>query len=267
MKKLFLASIVFGVLVAPAMAADQRVKAPILKAPPAPVFSWSGCYIGAHGGYGWGRNKNDFGAAIASCLTEGFEGFPAEFGPFDHDTSGGVVGGQVGCNLQSSNNLVAGFEGEGWWSGMKGSFTAPEDGSDPGAFSRFESSNRWDAGVAVRLGYAWDRSLLYGKAGVVFGSFSYTETHDDFPTTHACFAAPGGVCSVSLTDTQAGLLLGAGWEYAFTNTWSFKVEYDYINFSSHSIPYPSAGAGLPRFSVSDTKQIVKVGLNYRFGGG
>jgi outer membrane immunogenic protein len=243
-------------------AADLPVKAPPMVA--APVFSWTGCYIGVHAGYGWGQNRNSFGDAIASGLTE-VEGFPAEFGPFNHNTNGGVVGGQVGCNQQFANNWVVGIEGELWWSGMKGSFTAPEDGADPGTFSRFESRNRWDGDLALRLGYAWGRSLLYGKAGVAVGSFRYTEWHDDFPSTHAC---PNfGTCSVDITNTRAGLLLGAGWEYAWTNNWTFKVEYDYINYGSTNIAYPSLGAGLPPFPVKDTKQIVKAGVNYKFDWG
>jgi outer membrane immunogenic protein len=253
-----------------ASAADMAVKAlPVVA--PVVAYNWTGCYIGAHVGYGWGRNRNDFGTAIASGPTEA-EGFPAEFGPFHHDTSGGVAGGQAGCNYQAANHFVIGVEGEAFWSGMKGSFTAPEDGADPGQFSRFESRNLWDADLAIRLGYAWGRNLLYGKAGVAIGGFQYIETHDDIPSIHACFAAPSGVCSATLNNTRAGLLLGAGWEYAWTNNWSFKVEYDYINYGSANIPYPSTSPPpLPQpiqsFSVSDTKQIVKVGMNYRFNSG
>ena len=263
MKKLLLGSVamVAAIAAGPAFAADMPVKAPIIA--PVVAYSWSGCYVGVHAGYGWGRNKNDFGRAVASGGTENLEAFPPEFGPFDHRTSGGVAGGQLGCNYQAANNFVVGIEGEVWWSGIKGGFTAPEDGADPGTFSRFESRNLWDADLALRFGYAWNRSLLYGKVGVAFGRFQYTETHDDFPTVHSC---PGGapVCSVNFNNTQAGLLLGVGWEYAFANNWSAKVEYDYINYGSHTIPYPNASATIQNFSVSDTKQIVKVGLNYKF---
>jgi outer membrane immunogenic protein len=246
-----------------ANAADMPLKAPPIVA--APAFSWTGCYVGAHAGYGWGRNTNDFGNAIASGATEN-EGFPAEFGPFNHNTSGGVAGGQAGCNYQPSPNWLIGVEGELFWSGIKGSSTAPEDGVDPGAFSRFQSSNRWDGDFALRAGFVSGVELFYGKVGVAVGSFKYTETHDDFPTTHSCFLiAPGsGICSATVNNTRAGLLLGAGWEHAFIGThWSFKVEYDYINYGSTTIPYPSAAAAIQNFSVKDTKQIVKVGVNFR----
>src|SRR5262245_4992710 len=118
---------------------------------------------------------NDFGTAVASGPSEGEESFSKEFGPFNHDTSGGVAGGQVGCSYQFASNWVVGVEGELWWSGIKGGFTAPEDGCDPGCFSRFESHNRWDGDIALRLGFAWGPTLLYVKVGGAWGDFRYTE--------------------------------------------------------------------------------------------
>jgi outer membrane immunogenic protein len=264
MRKSLLASIAFvSFITGPAIAADMAVKAPLLAA--APSFNWSRCYFGAHVGYGWGRNTNDFGNAIASGPTEGFEGFPAEFGPFNHNTSGAVAGGQVGCNHQLAPNWLVGVEGELWWSGIKGGFTAPEDGTDPGRFSRFESRNRWDADLALRLGFVSGLNLFYAKAGAAVGNFRYIETHDDFPSTHAC---PGGFeCSVSLNQTKVGWLVGLGWETVIPgalppNHWTFKAEWNYIDYGSRNIAYPSLDAGLQSFRVKDTKNIFKVGLNY-----
>ena len=66
MKKFMVGSIAFAAVAAgPAMAADLAVKRPVYRAPPpVAVFTWTGCYIGAHGGFGWGRDKNDFGHAV-----------------------------------------------------------------------------------------------------------------------------------------------------------------------------------------------------------
>ena len=119
MKKLLLSGVAIAALAAisSANAADLGQR-PVYKAPPVvapvPVFTWTGCYIGAHGGFGWGRDHNDFGVAVASGGTEGGEPgfFPQEFGPFNHNTSGGVAGGQVGCNYQFAANWVVGVEGE-----------------------------------------------------------------------------------------------------------------------------------------------------------
>jgi outer membrane immunogenic protein len=265
MRKSLLTSIAFmSFITGPAIAADMAVKAPLIAA--APSFNWSRCYVGAHAGYGWGRNTNDFGNAIASDPSERFENFPAEFGPFNHNTGGGVLGGQLGCNHQFSPQWLVGVEGELWWSGIKGGFTAPEDGPDPGRFSRFESRNRWDADLALRFGFVSGSNLFYAKAGAALGNFLYTETHDDFPTTHAC---PGGnECSVSLSQTKAGWLVGLGWETVLPwlplNHWTFKAEWDYIDYGTHNIAYPSLTASVQSFAVKDTKNIVKVGLNFYF---
>jgi outer membrane immunogenic protein len=244
-----------------ASAADMPTKAPVYKAPVAApaAFTWTGCYIGAHAGYGWGRNDNDFGGAVFD------NDFLPELGPYNHKTSGGVAGGQVGCNYQFQQNWVVGVEGELAWSGLKGSLTTPEDveGEGPTGFSRFESRNRWNGDLSLRLGYAWDRSLLYGKVGASLGSFRYTEWHDDFPTTHACpnYPAP---CSVDINNTRVGLLLGAGWEYAFTNNWSGKIEYNHIDYGTTNIAYPSTATGITSFPVRDRIDVIKVGVNYLF---
>jgi outer membrane immunogenic protein len=249
----------------PAGAADMPLKAP----PLAPAFNWNRCYIGGHVGYGWGRDKNDFGAAIASGATEGFEGFPPEFGPFDHNTSGGVVGGQFGCNVQWAPNWLVGIEGEAFWSGIKGSATAPEDGTDPGTFSRFESRNLWDVDIAVRAGMVLPggMDLLYAKAGAVLGGFRYTEWHDDFPTTHSCFLiSASNTCSATLNQTVGGWLVGFGWEHVISipGSWTFKAELDFIGYPSHSVAYPSAAAAIQNFAVTDSKAIFKVGVNHYF---
>src|SRR5207302_7918852 len=166
-----------------------------------------------------------------------------------------------------------GVEGEIWWSGIKGQFTAPEDGADPGRFSRFESKNRADADLALRVGFVLPGTLLYAKAGVAAGNFRYTETHDDFPTTHGC---PGGnECSVSFSQTKVGWLVGVGFETVLPSPslppifpplyqWTFKAEWNFIDYGTKNLPYPSAGAGLPSFPVKDTKQVIKIGLNYYF---
>jgi outer membrane immunogenic protein len=175
-----------------------------------------------------------------------------------------VLGDQAGCNYQFQQNWVVGVEGEFAWSGIKGDFTAPED-EDAANFSRFESRIRWTGDLAARFGYAWDRHLLYGKVGAAWGSFRYTETHDDFPTTHAVSCGGGlASCSVDISNTRAGLLLGVGWEYAWTNNWSVKAEYNHINYGTTTIAYPSTTAAIQSFSVKDSVDIVKFGVNYLF---
>ncbi len=252
--------------------ASQQFAAPVDQAAPGAMtvyeaqltsFDWDRCYVGGHAAYGWGNNKNSFGTALESDPTEG-EGLPGEAGPYNHTTKGGGLGVQAGCLW--GGPWVWGFEGEFMWSGIKGRKTTPEDfvpPGDPGDFSRFASSNRWDGDIALRFGHTWPKDLLYGKIGAVFGDFRYRETHDDFPTTHSC---PGGsgTCSVNFSKTRAGLQLGVGWEHAWGSNWTTKVEYDYDNFGSTNIPYPDLAATIKSFKVRDTKNIIQVGVNIYF---
>jgi hypothetical protein len=96
---------------APALAADLPLKAPTLVAAP---WSWSGFYIGGHGGYGWGHdsftNVNDpfFGGKFPSFTATGF------------DPKGYLGGFQAGANWQSGS-IVAGLEADLSFTNIKGS--------------------------------------------------------------------------------------------------------------------------------------------------
>jgi outer membrane immunogenic protein len=201
-----------------AVAADMAVKAP--PAAPPPGFSWNGCYVGGQTGYGWGRNRNDFGSAVDF----GTDDDPGEsFADFNHNTKGWLGGAQWGCNSQIAPNWVFGIEDEFFWTGMKGTVSYPEDEAGSGGtlpdgnHTALQSKNLWDTTLALRLGYSVDRSLFYGKVGAAWGRFEYDETHDDFPTRHACPHS----CTAVQKQTEAGLLLGAGWEYAFLRQLEF----------------------------------------------
>jgi len=89
-----------------ASAADLAVKARPYAAPP-PVFTWTGCYVGAHAGAGV---LLDQGFQTGGGLTQDIVA--------DRHGVGGLAGGQIGCNYQTGM-LVLGIEGEGFWSGMK----------------------------------------------------------------------------------------------------------------------------------------------------
>jgi outer membrane immunogenic protein len=257
MKKSLAASAAFTGLIS--VACVMGTTAPASAEP----FNWNRCYVGAHVAYGWGKDTNDFNNAIASDPTDNGEGVPQEFASFDHTTKGWGGGVQGGCDWQMESNWLLGIEGELMLSGINGEHTNPEDGSDPGSYSRFRSANRWDGDLALRLGYAWPNDLLYGKIGLDAGNFHYTETHDDFPTTHGCGTA-SGVCSVSFSKTRTGLLLGVGLEHALSSNWTVKLEYDYANFGSTNISYPDAAATIHSFKVHDTKNIVQLGVNFYF---
>ncbi len=134
-------------LAAPALAADLRmpVKAPVVA--PAPYFNWSGCYVGVHGGGAWGDKR----AFIAP---------PSGAPIFAFDTSGGLAGGQAGCDFQTGA-FVFGLEGSASWASISGS------GNDlfTGGISRLNAEAEWIATATARIGWAFGQTLLYAKGG------------------------------------------------------------------------------------------------------
>jgi outer membrane immunogenic protein len=206
-------------------------------------YNWTGCYAGVSAGGGY----------HTSSLTE-FE---------DVESSGGgigaVAGGQVGCNYQI-NRFVVGVEGEAYWSDLNTKFS---DNEPSVATSSLSANNTYDASVALRVGYAFDRLLAYTKAGLAVGGFDWSVASTD----------PGYSYSDTASQTLAGLLLGVGFEYALTDHVSAKVEYDYMNFGDPSIAFTGSCSGIGCTGVdlfsntsitsNEVLQMVKVGLNYK----
>jgi outer membrane immunogenic protein len=213
-----------------AIAAD--IPAPNYKAPAPVAYNWTGCYVGVHAG--GGLLQADFVTAAAS-----------------DQGGGGLAGGQAGCNYQTGQ-FVFGVEGEGAWSGITNrSNDSLTDGS-----SSFLTTvrNRWDADLSLRVGYALDRALIYGKAGAALGSFDFSNVNTN------PFSDRG-------QSTLTGLLLGLGLEYGFAPNWSAKLEYNVIDFADKDVRFDESDThGVPVLATeSARKQIVKAGVNYRFG--
>jgi opacity protein-like surface antigen len=249
-----------------AMGADISKTAPLYKAPPAPAaatFTWTGCYLGAQGGAGWGRSDNN--VTLKSSQTT----FP--FGPssgladetpadFSSRPRGELFGGQLGCNYQFGT-WVIGIEGEGWSSNMKQTtlnFGTEDPTPDP---HRLEASNLWDAALSARFGIAIDRAFLYGKLGLAYGEFQYAFT--DATDNH----------DFNVGTTQVGGIFGAGAEYSITQNWSARIEYDWVNYGTNTVnthlTIPGnflSGTITPySFSVKETTSIIKAGVNFKFG--
>jgi len=219
-----------------ASAADLAVKA----MPAAvPAFSWTGCYLGVHAG--------------AGVLHD--QGFQA--GLADRHGLGGLAGGQIGCNYQTGM-LVLGIEGEGFWSGIKVSQDSFGGINGNTLVSTSAIRNNWDYDIAGRIGVAFDRALVYGKAGWVVAGFDWN------------FATVDGRFRNQASSNMDGLLIGVGLEYAFTNNWTVKFEYDYLGFQARNVSFASfcqpCGVQNTTFtqSVSADKHIFKVGINYLF---
>src|SRR5262245_53987692 len=96
MKTLLGGLAISALLAAPALAADLPARMPVKAPPPVvSVYSWTGCYIGGHGG--WARAKTQL---VNTANTTAFGDLIPGQG-FDVSDSGGIAGGHVGCNWQN----------------------------------------------------------------------------------------------------------------------------------------------------------------------
>lgn len=216
---------------APAFAADMPVKARPL---PPPVFTWTGCYLGVHAGAG---TLFDVGAVDQSGQVDA-----------DRHGVGPLGGGQLGCNYQTGM-LVLGIEAEGFASGIGNTV---DDFRGDTLFGTTRIKNKWDVDVAARFGVAFDRILVYGKAGWVWGHFTWDSQNNN-----------GGLQNAEAT--LDGLLIGLGVEYAFAANWTTKFEYDYLGFRAKDVTFTTNDPFVYNRSVSFEKHLFKIGLNYKFG--
>ncbi len=239
MKKFLLGTIGAIAMAAPAFAADLPPRA----APPvyvAPIYDWTGFYIGANGG--WGSSRNCWGVVPLAGVTIN-DGCASR--------SGGVFGGQMGYRWQSGQ-FVFGLEGQGDWADLSGSRVSVLN-------PLFSTGVKVDALglITGQIGYAWNASLFYLKGGA-----ATTRNRFDVWTN------PGGIIVASASSNRWGGALGIGWEYGFTPNWSFGIEYDRLFMgdanNSFSIPNPLLVNAVNR--ISQDVDLLTFRVNYKFGG-
>jgi len=232
-----------------ASAADMPTKAPAY-APVAPmVYNWTGFYIGAHAGYGWGT--------LTSTATSASASFPDGFVFDDTHEKGPLGGGQLGYNYQIGQ-FVLGIEGELSWSGIDGDETSTNPANL--RYAMTHTKLPWIADVAGRAGYAWNNWLLFAKGGAVW-------THVDADST--TYSGAGAVLgTASGSENRSGWLIGGGAEWGFAAHWSAKLEYNYMDFGTTNVArnvLTGASAGTTNYRDQNLKlNVIKVGLNYRF---
>ena len=149
-----------------------------------------------------------------------------------------LAGGQIGYNFQTGN-FVFGIEGDFAWTGVDGGFS----GRNNNGPASWNADMNWLGMLTGRVGYAFNNVLVYIKGGAAWADEDYTH-----PATGGQLQAlyySGG-------KTRSGWTLGGGVEYAFTPNWSFKVEYNYVDFGSKNSQRcrkPRATAGSPSTST------------------
>ncbi|MCW5702229.1 MAG: porin family protein [Bradyrhizobium sp.] len=269
MKKIALATVAISALLTGVASAADLAARPYTKAPPivAPVFSWTGCYIGVNGGYGWGDQTTSLRPS-ADAASQAFwnPAFAAGAAPstYNYSTDGGLAGGQVGCNWQTGR-FVLGIEGDIDWADIGGSQTILTNvgGFAPGTFTSSQNLS-WLATIRGRAGFtATDSLLLYVTGGVAFGNVNYG--------LNFAFPATNDFHTIATSNTETGWTVGAGAEWAFTPNWTVKAEYLYVDLGDRtlvSVPAGRAGnlATTLTANYENKYNIVRVGLNYKFGG-
>ena len=241
---------------APAAAADlparTYTKAPVMVAP---VYDWSGFYIGVNGGGGTSHKCWDLTTAVLVgrvVVPPGPEGC--------HDATGATVGGQIGYRWQSAA-WVFGLEAQGNWADLKSSnvslfIPAWTNNSKVEAFGLFTG----------QVGYAWNNILWYVKGGAAVTGDKYRGT-----------VTATGVLFDSTSETRWGGAVGTGLEFGFAPNWSVAVEYDHLFMGNHSPSFTSTGvlgaAVIPVGGVFRTDSIrqdvdlITARINYRFNWG
>ncbi len=271
MKKALLASVagIALIVAASANAADLGAR-PTYKAPPlvapVPIFTWTGCYIGGHIGGGWGR-KDFSDIDPPPPPVHFFVGDGSGPETLRVNTSGFLGGGQIGCDYQFAPNWVIGIEGDFSGADIKGSGVDP---FFPTTGKTFHAKTDWLATATGWVGWAWDRLLIYIKGGAAWAHDKYDAFEPVADELVDCISpAP---CTYNAAETRTGWTVGAGFEWAFWNNWSAKLEYDFYGFGNRDLSFPctnGAGSCGLRGPVNIKQDInaVKFGINYRFNWG
>ncbi len=229
-------------------------------AAPAPAFTWTGVYLGGQIGYGWGDNNGNVSYATPGGLSG--------VNPLNGDASGVIGGAHAGYDLQLSN-WVVGLEGSVDGTTVQKTTTIgfvdaavnlggyfPYSGS---VSSRVQSPIQ--GSIRGRVGYAFDRLLIYGTGGAAFGGFATGLILGAVDLTGSYYAIGGH------PGTRVGWTAGGGLEYAIDNNWSVRSEYRYSDFGHFADLPVSPVAGL---GYSANRQLaqnqVQVGFSYKFDG-
>ena len=198
MRKVLLSTVAAMAMAGSAFAADlPSAKAPPVYVPPAPLFTWTGFYIGIEGGGDFRNYKDNWtGRGIVK--------------------DGGLIGGVLGYNWQFGNFVL----------GLEGDAAALLSGNEAWTYNGVNVYNNtvngdYSAAIRGRLGMAaFDRALLYVAGGVAFGDVKYNYNSRRFGT------------GLNATQDRVGWTIGAGMDYAITPNWIARVEYRYVDLGN-----------------------------------
>jgi outer membrane immunogenic protein len=285
MKRLMLSGVALLLTVGSTLAADLAVKAP----PPPPPPLWTGPFVGAAIGVGFGHLNNEDSGKNLICGGVNCSSSSSQQNLFSPTTSSDngasfAGGGQLGYNYQFNPSFVVGGVADitVWDRSADTKYTTPPisicsppfplcGSTETRTFSDSIRSN-WLATFRLRGGPTFDKLWIYGTGGLALAdlrSSSSSVTTWNLPPQQIAASGSG-----STSGAAFGYAVGAGGEYKITPNWSIFAEYLYYAVSrSYTVTVvPNTGlTGVPPSgAVSyDVKakidgSLVKVGLNYTF---
>ena len=209
-----------------ALAADLPTRkpapAPLLAAP---MFTWTGFYVGVQAG--WAGGGDDKVGLVTNVPAIGVF---RNVGNLAGD--GGFIGGRVGYDHQiAGTGFVLGAAADLNYDWIKGSVAGAFGPVTYGGTSRTD----WDGSLRLKAGYAFDRLLIYATGGVAFANQKYA-----LATTTPL------ISGLSASSTHVGWTLGGGLQYAVTNNLIAGLEYRYSQFEAKR----HVGAVLPAGAIS-----------------
>jgi outer membrane immunogenic protein len=239
-----------------ASAADLPMGQPVYGAPIVVPFSWNGFYLGGNIG---GHVGND---SLTTTSSSGAFIAPAEAAAIDAASpatlrAAGVMGGVQGGYNWQFGNAVVGFEADANWLGGTGSQSLAGISGAPGDSLTDSINPTFLVTARPRLGWAWDRALVYVTGGYAWANVSVSD---------AAVVAGGNIAAGSSnTPHLNGWTVGAGIEYAFASSWSVRAEYLYVDLGTVSNSIALSGSDVITVNHRYTDNIARVGLNYGFG--
>ncbi len=260
------------VLSGSSFAADLPRRAPPPVFVPVPVFTWTGAYFGVNAGYITTDQSrvSTFGINGVGAANVASGARPALV---SLDKDGFTAGGQIGYNYQFTPGagVVVGVEADAAYTDLQSNRFVS---GTTGALSGYRSSLDFLGTVRGRIGYAFDRVLVYGTGG-----FAYGDT-----TQRALFFAPAGGAALQFfgnrSKIETGYAVGGGIEYALptdsvlnffkSSAVTVKAEALYYDLGNRNLPVLNTGAGPAAnpgyISRYETNGIVaRAGINYKFG--
>ncbi len=252
-------------LTSASFAADlpSRSAPPVAPYIAAPIFTWTGPYIGLEAGGGFTDHtvRTPQSVSLPSAA-------------YDVSTSGAIGGGFVGYNYQFGRSFVVGVEGDIEATSLDDTFLGPRGVVVGGtAYNGYIGVTLpYQASIRARLGYAVGNALFYATGGLALAQFDTNY----FTTNAATGVVTGGNSGGGL---QTGFTVGGGLEYAFTPNWTVRAEYRYSdygtftdrqygsgNYAFTDALFPGARNPGTQYAVHDViEHQARIGIAYKFG--